>query len=131
VGDDVNLLFLNFYVLSALFFPTSSFFKVAYHEYPCAFSVKSVMLYSHAGTYPWVACIPPFLGLIKRSYHGWLSMIMSSEGPLFSLASAPTPKSTTGHSPLAPLDMPVATPFLEMLKPREGKVRFADGWATR
>jgi len=27
------------------------------------------------------------LGLIKRSYHGWLNMMTSSEGPLFSLAS--------------------------------------------
>jgi len=30
-----------------------------------------------------------FLGLIKRSYHGLLSKMMSSDAPLFSLASGP------------------------------------------
>jgi len=36
-----------------------------------------------SGTYPSV-------GLIKCAYHGWLSMMMSSEAPpLFSLALAP------------------------------------------
>jgi len=29
------------------------------------------------------------LGLIKSSHHGWLSMMTSSEGPFFSLASGP------------------------------------------
>ena len=29
------------------------------------------------------------LGLIKSAYHGWLSMMTSSEGPFFSLASGP------------------------------------------
>jgi len=29
------------------------------------------------------------LGLIKNAYHGWLSMMMSSEEPLFNLASGP------------------------------------------
>jgi len=37
----------------------------------------------------------PFQGLIKRSYHGWLNMMTSSEVPLFSLASEPlNPKYT-------------------------------------
>jgi len=41
----------------------------------------------------------PFLGLIKRSYDGWLKMRASSEGPFFSLASSPpNPRSTTGYS---------------------------------
>ena len=38
------------------------------------------------------------LGLIKSAYHSWLSMMMSSEGPLFSLASG-TP---TLNPPLIP-----------------------------
>ena len=47
---------------------------------------------------PWPAY--PFLGLIKRSYHRWLSMMTSSEGPLFSVASGPLhPKSTTACNP--------------------------------
>jgi len=29
------------------------------------------------------------LGLIKSAYHGWLSMMTSSKGPFFSLASGP------------------------------------------
>jgi len=29
------------------------------------------------------------VGLIKSNYHGWLSVMTSSEGPLFSLASGP------------------------------------------
>jgi len=40
------------------------------------------------------------LGLIKSAYHGWLSMMTSSEGLLFSLASGPPNlKPTTGHRP--------------------------------
>jgi len=40
----------------------------------------------------------PFPGLIKRFYQGWLSMMTSSQGPLFSLASgSPNPKATTGR----------------------------------
>jgi len=36
------------------------------------------------------------LGLIKSAYHGWLSIMTSSEGPLFGLASGPpNPKPTT------------------------------------
>jgi len=39
------------------------------------------------------------LGLIKSAYHGWLSMMMSSEGPLFGLASGPPNlKPTTEHN---------------------------------
>jgi len=39
------------------------------------------------------------LGMIKSNYHGWLSMMTSSEGPLFSLASGPPNlKPTTDYS---------------------------------
>jgi len=39
------------------------------------------------------------LGLIKSAYHGWPSMMTSSEGPLFSLASGPpNPKPTTAYT---------------------------------
>jgi len=44
-------------------FPTFNVFKVVYHEYPCAFSVRSVMLQSQERT-------PRPLRLIKWSYHG-------------------------------------------------------------
>jgi len=30
-------------------------------------------------------------GLIKRSYHSWMSMMTSSKGPLFSFALDPQP----------------------------------------
>jgi len=39
------------------------------------------------------------LGLIKSFHHGWLSMMTSSEGLLFSLASGPpNPKATAAHN---------------------------------
>jgi len=40
------------------------------------------------------------LGLIKSDYYGWLSMMTSSEGPLFGPASGlPNPKPTTAPTP--------------------------------
>jgi len=40
------------------------------------------------------------LGLIKSAYHGMLSMMTSSEGPFFSIASGPPNlKPTTVHTP--------------------------------
>ena len=48
------------------------------------------MLYSQERILGW-----PHLRLDQR-YHGWLNMMTSSEGPLFSLASGPpNPKPTT------------------------------------
>jgi len=42
----------------------------------------------------------PFPGLIKKSYHGWLIILTSFEGPLFSLAlGPPNAKSTTACTP--------------------------------
>jgi len=59
-----------------------------HNEYPFAFSDMPVMRYSLRTVFlggPHIS----FLGLIKRSYHGWLNMTTSSEGLLFSLASGP------------------------------------------
>jgi len=40
----------------------------------------------------------PFLVLIKRSYHGWLIMMASSEGPVFQpCLGLPNPKSTAAY----------------------------------
>jgi len=61
-----------------------------HHEHPFAFSGMLVMPYilknvSLGGPY---ISIP---GLIKRSYHSWMSMMTSSKGPLFSFALDPQP----------------------------------------
>jgi len=38
------------------------------------------------------------VGLIKCAYHGWLDMMTSLKGPIFSLAlGPPIPKPTTAH----------------------------------
>jgi len=53
---------------------------------------------SHAvvsGTNPSSGTHIPFPGLTKRPYHGWLSIMTSTEGPFFSLASHLNPNSTT------------------------------------
>jgi len=66
--------------------PNFQYFKVVYHEHLLHFlpllcqSCRSLRNVSLGGR---------ILGLIKSSYHGWLSMMMSSEGLLFSLASGP------------------------------------------
>ena len=71
---------------ASLVFPASSVFKVVYHDHPFAFllllrqSCRSLRNVCFGGR---------ILGLIKSANHGWLSMITSSEGPLFGLASGP------------------------------------------
>ena len=63
--------------------------KFAYcHEHPFAFSPSAMLVM------PWsqkrsLSFGGRILRLIKSAYHGWLSMMTSSEGPLFSLASGP------------------------------------------
>ena len=76
-----------------LVFPTFSVFKLLYHEHSFAFSpAVSVMPLSQERTLRW-----SYLRLDQSAYHGWLSMMTSSEGPLFSLASGPPNlKPTTG-----------------------------------
>jgi len=56
-GVHANLPSLNSCV--SFVFPIFSVFKVVYHEYPCAFSVKSVDHAVVSVTYPWVARISP------------------------------------------------------------------------
>jgi len=74
---DANLLLPNLCVAS-LVFPPFNVFKVVYHEHPLHFllllcqscrSLRNVSFGDH------------ILGLIKSAYHGWLSMMTSSEGP--------------------------------------------------
>ena len=88
LGDDANLLSLSFYVLLALSSQLSMFLKLCItntllHFLLCQ-SCRSFRSASFGGLHI------PFLGLIKRSYHGWLSMMTSSEDPIFSLASGPS-----------------------------------------
>ena len=74
------------FVLPALssHFSVLSKFRM-YHEYPFAFSpAMSVMPSSQKRILRW-----PYLRLDQSAYHGSLSMMTSSEGPLFSLASGP------------------------------------------
>jgi len=69
-------------------------FQVVYHEHPFAFSPASLSCRSLKNV-SFGGCI---LGLINSVYHGWLSMMTSSEGTLFSLASGPpNPKPITVH----------------------------------
>jgi len=72
--------------VASLVFPLSVFSKLCIMNTPLHFllllcqscrSLRNVFFGGH------------ILGLIKSAYHGWLSMLTSSEGPLFSLASGP------------------------------------------
>jgi len=94
-GDDANLLLLNFYVLPALSSQLSVFSKLCVVNTLLHFllllcqscrSLRNVALGYH------------ILGLTKSAHHGWLCMMTSPEGPLFSLASGlPKAKPTTGY----------------------------------
>ena len=83
-GGDANLLLPKFYVLPALSSHLSVFSKLCIMHTPLHFllllcqSCRSLRNVSFGGH---------ILGLIKSAYHGWLSMMTSSEGPLFSLTS--------------------------------------------
>jgi len=73
--------------VASLVFPFFSVIKILYHEHPFAFSpALSVMPYSqeHRPILRW-----PYLRLHQSAYRGWLSIMTSSEAPLFSLASGP------------------------------------------
>jgi len=96
-GDDTNLLLPNFYVFPALSSQRSVFSKLC--------SMKTLLHFFLLQCQSCCSLRKVFLcgrisGLIKSSYHNWLSMMTSSEGPLFSFASTrPIPKTTTGCSP--------------------------------
>jgi len=95
-GGDANLLPLNFY---SFVFPTFSVFKVVYHEYLCVFSVRSVMSYRSLRNVSLSLLHIPFLGLIKRSYHGWLIIVTSPEGSILQpCLGSPNFKSTTRYA---------------------------------
>jgi len=76
----------NFYVLSALSSQLLVFSKLYIMNILVHFllllcqSCRSLRKVSFGGL---------ILGLIKSAYHGWLSIMTSSEGPLFNLASSP------------------------------------------
>jgi len=87
VGGDANLLSLDVYVLPSLLSQLSVFLKLCIMNTLLHFllrqschSLRNVSLGS-----PHI----PLLGMIKRSYHGWVSVMTLSEGPLFSLVSGP------------------------------------------
>ena len=91
---DANLLSPNVYVLPALFSQLLVFLRLCVMNTLLHFlillcqSCRSLRNESLGGR---------ILSLIKSSHHGWLSIMTSSEGPLFSLASGPpNPKPTTG-----------------------------------
>jgi len=96
VWGDAKLLSLNFYVLLTFSSQLTVFSKLCVmntllHFLSCR-SCRSLRNVSVGGPHV------PFQGLIKRSYHDWLNVMTSSEGPLFSIASgSPKSKSTTGH----------------------------------
>jgi len=95
VGVDANLLSLNFYVLLVLSSRLSVCLKLCvmntFLHFLLCHSCRSLRNVSLCGPHI------PFLRLIKRSYHGWLSMMRSTEDPLSALPHPPNPKSTTGH----------------------------------
>jgi len=66
-------------------FPTFSVFKVVHHEQPLHF----LLLCQSCCILRNVSLVGRIYGLIKNPYHSWMSMMTSSEGPLFNLASAP------------------------------------------
>jgi len=88
-GGDANLLLLSFCVLPALSSHLLVFSKLCIMNTPLHFllllcqscrSLRNVCFGGH------------ILGLIKSDYHGWLSMMMSSEGlPFWSCLGLPQP----------------------------------------
>ena len=102
--------------VASLVFPPFSVFKFVYHEHPLHFllllcqSCRSLRNVSFGGD---------ILGLIKSAYHGWLSMMTSSEGPLCSLASSnPTlnPPLVRGPKPSQVLEPHAGVTYLAILK---------------
>ena len=87
VRCDASLLSLNFYLLLALSSQLSVFLKLCIMKIllhfllcqPCR-GLRNISLDG-----PHI----PFLGLIERSYHGWLSTMTSSHGPFSPLPRAP------------------------------------------
>ena len=79
VEGDANSLSLNFYVLLALSSQLSVFLR------SCIMNTLLHFLSRQSCRSLGNVCLDgrhiPFLGLIKRSYHGWLSMMTSSDGP--------------------------------------------------
>jgi len=102
------LLLPNFYVLLAL----SSHFSVF-----SKFCVTNTLLHflhlcQSCGSLRNVSFGGRILGLIKSAYYGWLSMMTSSEGPLFSFASGPSnlkPTTVCMHMETSTFKQPVLT----------------------
>jgi len=86
-GNDTNLLLPDLYVLPALSSKLSVFSKLSimntllrYLLLLCQ-SCRSLRNVSLGGR---------ILGLMRSAYHGWLSMVTSSVGPLLALPRTPT-----------------------------------------
>jgi len=97
VGTMANLLLPNFYVLPALSSQLSVFSKLCIVNTLLHFLL---LLCQSCRSLRNVSLVGRILGLIKSAYHGWLSMMTSSKGPLFSLASGPphlSPPLVTSH----------------------------------
>jgi len=96
MGGDARCYRLNFHVLLALSSQLSVFLKLRIintllHFLLCQ-SSRSLRNVSFGSLHI------PFLGLIKRSYHGWLSMMTSSASPFSALPWTAPPLSTHARS---------------------------------
>jgi len=89
----MSMLLPNFYVLPALS-SKLCVFKVVHHEHHLHFLL---LLYQSCRSLRNVSFGGYVLGLINSVYHGWLSMMTSSEGPFLVLPRAPP----TPNPPLA------------------------------
>ena len=79
-GGDANLPLPNFCVLPALSFHLSVFSKLYIINTPLHFLL---LLCQSCRSFRNISFGGHILDLIKSGYHGWLSMMTSSEGPLF------------------------------------------------
>ena len=95
------------YVLPALSFQLSVFSKFCIMNTLLHF----LLLCQSCRSLRNVSLIGCILGLIKSAYHGWLSMMTSSEGPHFSLASGPPT-----------LNPPLDTVSYFHWRPQEGRI---------
>jgi len=95
-GDDANLLLPYFYKLPALFSQLSVFSKLCIMN---TFLQCLLLLCQSSRSLRNVSLGGHILGLIKSAYHGWLSMMTSSQAPIFkSCLEPPNPKPTTVYS---------------------------------
>jgi len=87
-GGDANLLLPNFYVLPALSSQLSVFSRLCIMNTLLHFLL---LLCQSCGGVRNISLSGRIPDLIKSAYHGWLSMMTSSEGPFLLLPRAPKP----------------------------------------